>query len=141
MLKAASSAAVIAIAFSSGWVVHGWKYDAAQLALQKSVAAKAEENDALKTKLGVQYDADQKRIDALADDLRGIRVRLPKGCIQPNTPARGSDATARNGTLPANPQDAFDTFAGELGRMTKEADDTVASCRVVLEWAKAQGVR
>lgn len=110
-----------------------------ELARGAAIAKQQAQNDALKTELEVKHANDQKQIDALAADIRRLRVRLPAGCGNANPASGSSDTVAGSQPLPTASQDALDRFNEGLGELAKEADDVVASCRVVMDWAKAQG--
>lgn len=108
------------------------------VARDKAVIEQIAKNDALKTKLEVKHADDQKQIDALAADLRAIRVRLPPRCSN-TVPAAGSAGqTAGSQPLPVDPQIALDAFERGLGELAKEADNAIANCRVVMEWARQE---
>lgn len=116
--------------------VEAVKQEAARVAAISEQQAK---NDALKTELEIKHGNDQKQIDALAADLRRLRVRLPAGCSNPNPTSGSANTVAGNQSFPVAPQDAFNRFNEGLGELAKEADDVVARCRVVTDWAKEQG--
>lgn len=105
----------------------------------KAIAEQQARNDALKTKLEVNHANDQKQIDTLAADIRRLRVRMPAGCSNVIPASGGADTAPASQPLPVDPQIAFDAFEAGLGELAKEADDAIANCRVVMEWAKAQG--
>lgn len=121
-----------------GWVAHGWKYDAEQSKLKDSLIAATAKNDELKTQLGVKHEQERKDIANAAATLAAGRVRLPKGCVQ-SIPATGSSiSTTGTGELPDAHQQALDRFKRGVDEVVRDADEMLASCRVVMEWAKAQ---
>lgn len=131
-------AAIFLVGLSTGWVSHGWKYDADQLDAANKLAVAVAENDRLKTELGVKHEAERKQIADLAATLAAGRVRMPKGCITPNGPSGSANPTPGTGTLSNDPEEALNRFTRGMGQLTKEADEMLATCRVVMEWAKAR---
>lgn len=109
-----------------------------ELARVTALARQQSDNDALKTELEVKHAADQKQIDALAADLRRLRVRLPAGCGNSNPTSGSTDTVASSQPLPTSSQDALDRFNEGLGELAKEADDVVANCRVLQQWSLNQ---
>lgn len=139
-LQTAGAAGIIfMLGLSAGWLSHGWKYDADQLEAANKLAVAVAENDRLKIELGVKHEEERKKIADLAATLAAGRVRLPKGCFQPDSSSGGASATPGTGTLPASPQGAFDRFNGGVAELAREADELMATCRVVVDWAKKQG--
>lgn len=137
--RLAVAAAVSVMLFVSGWMVRGWYEAENKFQLEQKLNAAQVANDKLKTELGVRHEAERQTIAGLSDELRGLRLRLPKGCVQPNPAGGSSVQTTGAGEFPTAPQEAFDRFNGELAKLAKDADEVVATCRVVIDWAKAQG--
>lgn len=131
-------AAIFLLGLASGWLVHGWKYDAEQLKAAESLAIARAENERLKDSLREKKDDELKKIADSAASLAAGRVHLPKGCIQ-TEPASGSQVSVTGtGQLPESPQQALDRFKLGVDELARKSDETVANCRVVMEWAKAQ---
>lgn len=97
-------------------------------------------NESLKKQLqGELDDANQRNAD-LNRELSGFRLRL-HSCSQggkPGAASAGVPSAPGTGSLPEDPQGKLDQVTASLINEAKLADDTVESCRVVKEWAKAQ---
>lgn len=140
LLKYGIAIAVIVLSFSSGWLVHGWKYDAEQFEAAKKLAIAVSDNDRLKTELGVKHENERKEIADAAATLAAGRVRLPKGCIKSDSTAGSAVPATATGELPDANQQALDRFKRGVDEVARDADELLATCRVVMEWAKVQGL-
>lgn len=137
--KLSIAAAVFLLGLSSGWVVHGWKYDADAKAAADALIVAIADNDRLKTELGVNKNEELKTVANTAATLAAGRVPMPAGCLK-SDPAAGSSVPATGtGELPDAHQQALDRFKRGVDEVAKDADEMLATCRVVMEWAKAQG--
>lgn len=135
MLDIRIIAAVCALMFASGWTVRGWKESEAALEIAQKTQQKAFANAAIISKLQGERNASKNHIDALTSDLRGLRLRLPKGCAQPRPTSGGGDATTGDGDVPNEAQDALDRFTRGVAEIARDADEMVEQCRVVSKWA------
>lgn len=122
----------------SGWMVQSWRYDAKQLKIAEALAKAQKENEVLKDSLREKKDEELKKIADSAATLAAGRVRLPKGCIRSDTTEGSSVSTPSPGELPDAHQRALDDFKRSVDALAREADEAVANCRVVMEWAKKQ---
>jgi hypothetical protein len=137
-IKLTAVAFALTLVFVTGWTVRGWAEAEGKFQLEQKLSTAKDENDKLKTELGVKHAAENQVIAGLSDELRTLRLRLPKGCVQPVPASGGGNSNAGGGEFPTSAQAAFDRFNGGLAKLARDADDMTATCRVVMEWAKAQ---
>lgn len=109
----------------------------------EAVAKAVTDNDALKTKLGVDHANNQKAVDDLFRGLAGTRVQLP-ACMpsaassSSNAATGSASSVAGTQSLPDNTQAEFDRFTERLGEEARYADTVIESCRVLKLWSLAQ---
>lgn len=130
---------IVSVSFAGGWIVHGWKFDADNAALQRDISAAKDANESLKTRLGVEREKHKKSIDAAAAGLRDVRVRLPESCKRTDSTTGGTIPATGTDELPNSAQAALDRFKRGVDEIVTSAEVDLSACRVVMEWAKSQG--
>lgn len=140
LIKVGIMLSIIGAAFSSGWIIHGWKYAAEQLKLNKELIAATARNDEFKTQLGVKHEQERKEIANAAATLAAGRVRLPVGCLKTDAPSGSAVSVTGTGEFSDSHQEALDRFKRGMDEVAKDADEMLATCRVIVEWAKKQGL-
>lgn len=145
-LKLAAGLGVVAMLYAVYWGVdHGgytrgrdevqaaWNKEREKIA-QEALEA-AQNNLKTITKLEENKNENLKTIGKLRSDLADFRVRVPSTpCSGANTAS--NDPAPSTGTLPNNPQTAFDDFKRGMESDAAEVDTVIESCRVVMEWAR-----
>ena len=109
-----------------------------RIADDKAILDKQTENDALKTRLGVQHAQSDNALNFLLDH-PAQRMLLPSACPGQDIAASGSSVQTP-GTQSASDlyQSAFDDFTRGLESDAAEYSRALNACQVVMEWAKAQ---
>ena len=117
------------------------QFDAYRLNEQALLTKEITDNETLKAQLEVSKNEAQTHIDALANNVRTVRVFLPNpACIGEAGPA-SSPAAAGGESLSAktpDPQADLDRFVGGVEALMLEADTVVNNCRMLQDWAAKQ---
>lgn len=109
-------------------------------AIERQAAAEAviksvQENDQLKTTLGVQHAKNKAAVDDLFRGLAGARVQLPAtSCAAsgaPDTAAGSGSSVTRDRALLENTQWELDAFTERLAEEAQYADTVIENCRVM----------
>lgn len=96
-------------------------------------------NEQLKAQLEIKYHDEQRQIADTAATLAAGRVRLPKGCVTtPNAASTSTVSVTGTSELPDPHQEALDRFKRGVDEVAHDADEMLAACRVVMDWAKTQ---
>lgn len=90
LIKAGAILAVLAISFSGGWIVHGWKYDAEQLAAQtaneKAFKVALDAVNGISAKLQTTTDGlDKKRMVTTKEIFHETTKEIYTACILPES--------------------------------------------------------
>ncbi|MFA6015908.1 MAG: hypothetical protein WC742_12660 [Gallionellaceae bacterium] len=147
LIKMALITALLVLVYWAGGarVQKNWDLDVAEKgrATAEVIADALTNNADLTIKLEIQKNEAKARIDKLAADNHALRVQLPQAayCSQATATGGGIPGAAGGELLseaPTDPQAALDRFMEDADADSYSSDQQIASCRVVMEWAKAQ---